>query len=454
VIPNSLRFRLFSAASGVIVIALMFSGLGLVAVFERHVLRHTNGELDAEIEQIASFITGLSSTGVQISSTPSDPRFHQPFSGRYWQISSQIGPSLRSRSLWDSELAVKDPPKPDAGIRYYWLDGPNQQPLYAAVRTIVLQVKDETAAAGPRLLLIVALNAAEIEKLSALLRNDLWMALGLLAALLILASWLQVAIGLRPFRRLRVSLEQVRLGRLKRLSAEVPKELLPLVTETNRLLEAQELEIEKARARASDLAHGLKTPLTAVSILSQQLRLHGLEGLADEFAAHLRGLSGHLDRELARARIAADAGLRHSAYLAPLIARIVNTVNKLPRGNELDWRIDCADHIVVSLDEVDLAEVLGNLLDNARKWAKTVVVINARIVRHSVELSIEDDGSGIEPSERPNVLRRGKRLDERKPGSGLGLTIAKEVVEAYRGDIELCDSSLGGLAVRLRLGGQ
>ena len=453
-IPNSLRFRLFSAASGVIVIALMFSGLGLVAVFERHVLRHTNGELDAEIEQIASFITGLSSTGVQISSTPSDPRFHQPFSGRYWQISSQIGPSLRSRSLWDSELAVKDPPKPDAGIRYYWLNGPNQQPLYAAVRTIVLQVKDETAAAGPRLLLIVALNAAEIEKLSALLRNDLWMALGLLAALLILASWLQVAIGLRPFRRLRVSLEQVRLGRLKRLSAEVPKELLPLVTETNRLLEAQELEIEKARARASDLAHGLKTPLTAVSILSQQLRLHGLEGLADEFAAHLRGLSGHLDRELARARIAADAGLRHSAYLAPLIARIVNTVNKLPRGNELDWRIDCADHIVVSLDEVDLAEVLGNLLDNARKWAKTVVVINARIVRHSVELSIEDDGSGIEPSERPNVLRRGKRLDERKPGSGLGLTIAKEVVEAYRGDIELCDSSLGGLAVRLRLGGQ
>lgn len=453
-IPNSLRFRLFSAASGVIVIALMFSGLGLVAVFERHVLRHTNGELDAEIEQIASFITGLSSTGVQISSTPSDPRFHQPFSGRYWQISSQLGPSLRSRSLWDSELAVKDPPKPDAGIRYYWLDGPNQQPLYAAVRTIVLQVKDETAAAGPRLLLIVALNAAEIEKLSALLRNDLWMALGLLAALLILASWLQVAIGLRPFRRLRVSLEQVRLGRLKRLSAEVPKELLPLVTETNRLLEAQELEIEKARARASDLAHGLKTPLTAVSILSQQLRLHGLEGLADEFAAHLRGLSGHLDRELTRARIAADAGLRHRAYLAPLIARIVNTVNKLPRGNELDWRIDCADHIVVSLDEVDLAEVLGNLLDNARKWAKTVVVINARIVRHSVELSIEDDGSGIEPSERPNVLRRGKRLDERKPGSGLGLTIAKEVVEAYRGEIELCDSSLGGLAVRLRLGGQ
>jgi signal transduction histidine kinase len=186
--------------------------------------------------------------------------------------------------------------------------------------------------------------------------------------------------------------------------------------------------------------------------LSQRLRDHGLESLAYEFAVHLKGLSAHLERELARARIAADAGLHQRAYLAPLIARIVNTVNKLPRGDELDWRIDCADHIVVLLDEVDLAEVLGNLLDNARKWASSAVVVTARVESHRVELSIEDDGCGIEPSERPIVLRRGKRLDERKPGSGLGLSIAKEIVEAYRGEIELCDSSLGGLAVRLRLG--
>jgi signal transduction histidine kinase len=235
------------------------------------------------------------------------------------------------------------------------------------------------------------------------------------------------------------------------MSDDVPIELRPLVTETNRLLEAQEKAIENARARAGDLAHGLKTPLTALGLVAENLRQHQEPDLAAELEQQLKGLNAHVDRELTRARIAANSTVTQRALVHPVATRLLRTMDKLPRGDRIDWQLDCEPDFAAPVEEVDLAEILGNLLDNARKWARSKVTVAARSAGAGVELAIEDDGPGISEADYARVMRRGTKLDESVPGSGLGLNITRAVVEAYGGKVALERSACGGLRVRLSL---
>ena len=248
-------------------------------------------------------------------------------------------------------------------------------------------------------LLIVAMDLAEIATLDTLnsqLRSNIFIALGLLAIILIVATWAQVSIGLHPLELLRTGVENVRVGNARRLSDDVPREVQPLVTETNRLLDAQEKAIEAARARAGDLAHGLKTPLTALTMLAQRLRQQEESALAGELEQQLKGLNAHVERELSRTRMAANAMVAQKTLVHPLITRLLRTMGKLPGGDRLDWKLDCATDFVAPVEEVDLAEVLGNLLDNARKWARSEVIVSAiRSTGGDLEIFIEDDGPGV-----------------------------------------------------------
>jgi signal transduction histidine kinase len=268
---------------------------------------------------------------------------------------------------------------------------------------------------------------------------------------LIAAAWVQVSVGLLPLQKLRTGLEAVRLGRVRRLNPHVPSELHPLVGEINRLLDAQETELERARARAADLAHGLRTPLTALSVMAQELRGGGQLELANDMEHHLRGLEQHVERELTRSRIAAGAQINRRTSLSGTMSGLVKTLCKLPGSDAIDWRIDCTDDLVAAVEETDLAEILGNLMDNARKWAHSVIAIAARHCGREIEILVEDDGVGIPMGDRSRVLNRGIRLDERVSGTGLGLTIANEIVEAYNGRLELGSSQLGGLRLSVIL---
>jgi signal transduction histidine kinase len=294
---------------------------------------------------------------------------------------------------------------------------------------------------------------AEIGALDALnsqLRSNVFTALGLLALILIAAAWAQVSIGLHPLELLRTGVENIRVGKARRLSDDVPTEVQPLVTEANRLLVAQEKAIEAARARAGDLAHGLKTPLTAVSMVAEKLRQRQEPELAEELEQQLAGLNAHVERELTRTRSAANSTVTQRTSVHPLATRLLRTMERLPRGDRLAWRLDCAPDFAAPVEEVDLAEILGNLLDNARKWARSEVTVAANSAAGGVELAIEDDGPGVSEPDRALVMRRGARLDESVPGSGLGLNIARAVVEAYGGMMALERSARGGLLVRLR----
>jgi signal transduction histidine kinase len=452
-IPNSLRFRLLGAAVAIIVLAVQIAGIFVLLLFERNVIRLVQNELDSAVEWLAASFTYDSDGKVVLKNQLHDVRFRQHLAGRYWQLSADGRSLLRSRSLGDVDLSVSAPP---GGNREAWrqsLAGPHDQKLYASIKRIVL--KPPTPEEREKdCLLVVAMDVAEIATLDALntqLRGNMFTALALLALILIVAAWAQVSIGLHPLEILRTGVESIRVGKARRMSDDVPTELRPLVTETNRLLEAQEKAIENARARAGDLAHGLKTPLTALGLVAENLRQHQEPDLAAELEQQLKGLNAHVDRELTRARIAANSTVTQRALVHPVATRLLRTMDKLPRGDRIDWQLDCEPDFAAPVEEVDLAEILGNLLDNARKWARSKVTVAARSAGADVELAIEDDGPGISEADYARVMRRGTKLDESVPGSGLGLNITRAVVEAYGGKVALERSACGGLRVRLSL---
>ena len=332
-IPNSLRFRLLGAAVIIILVAVQIAGAMLLVLFERNVLRLVHAELDAALEQLATFLSRDENGKPQISNSSAD-QFRQRFSGRYWQISADGGVLLRSRSLGIAELDTRSVPVSQAGVWRQPLVGPDNQKLYGSLRRITFA----PIAHGQHaidFLLVVAIDVAEIRALDALngqLRGDVFVALALLATLLIAAAWVQVLVGLRPLEVLRTGLEAIRVGNARRLSDNVPSELQPLVGETNRLLEAQEKALETARSRAGDLAHGLKTPLTALTMLAGRLRDEHKADFAGELEQQLNGLNNHVERELSRARIAASTAMARTS-VEPIVARLFKTMEKLPRGD-------------------------------------------------------------------------------------------------------------------------
>jgi signal transduction histidine kinase len=450
-IPNSLRVRLLGAAVVIIVLAVELVGLMVLLLFESHVITLVRSELDSALEQLAGSLSLDENGKPSLSRGLPDVRFRQHLAGHYWQVSADDRPLLRSASLGDDALPI---PAARGDAWRQPLAGPDKQMLYASIRRIVLDRaghKQHTNA----YLLVVAIDVAEIVRLDARntqLRGNIFIALGVLAAILIAAAWAQVSIGLHPLELLRTGVENIRVGNARRLSDDVPREVQPLVTETNRLLDAQDKAIEAARARAGDLAHGLKTPLTALTMLARRLRQQQETGLAGELEQYLKGLNAHVERELSRTRIAANTMVAQRTLVHPLATRLLRTMEKLPRGDHLDWKLRCATDFVAPVEEVDLAEVLGNLLDNARKWARSEVSVTAiRSADDDLEIFIEDDGPGVSESDRAHVMRRGTRLDESVPGSGLGLNIARAIVEAYGGKMALESSASGGLGVRLSL---
>jgi signal transduction histidine kinase len=451
---DSIRFRLMLAAIFVIFLSLELARTALLVLFERNIDRQANIELEADLDQLAALLASGQNGKLRLSNELADPRFGRPFGGRYWQVNGPDGTVIRSRSLWDFSVESPTDLVPHDGVRRLKVAGPDHQELYALARSIVLVNTPGESDLKPYTL-FVGMDEAEKQMLALQFRSDVIMALGALAILLIIAAWLQVSVGLRPLELLRRGLEHIRTGKANRLETNLPAELKPLITEMNRLLEAQELAVEQARARSADLAHGLKTPLTAIAVMLEKLKITGHAGLAKDIALQLGRMNAHVERELARTRIAASAHVtRKQTKVQPIVASLMRTMEKLPGGDSLEWRSNIDPELAVFVDQCDLEEVLGNLLDNARKWSRSRVAIGARAFNGRViGISVEDDGSGIAPQHTTSVLHRGIRLDQATPGTGLGLTIAKDMVEAYGGRIELAASGLGGLCVHLQLPG-
>ncbi len=440
---HSLRLRLVAGGIVAILIALVIAGGALVVVFERHVSRTLAQDLDVHLKQLLAGIDVDAQGKLVLTQTPVDPRFAEPLSGLYWQVGDDSGQLLRSRSLWDSAMKLPLDRLQPGETHQHEAEGPGGQRVLVAERAITL------SANGMIVRLAVAEDLARVSAATFAFAKDLAIALVLLGFVQALATWIQVGIGLRPLATLRRGVADIRAGRTRHLRSSVPTEVHPLVEEVNALVDAQEREIENSRGRAADLAHGLKTPLAALAADASRLRERGERDIACDIEAVGEAMGRHVDRELARARIRRHGrgGPAASTSVKPLVRSIVATLSRTPNGARLRFEDFVGDELHVPLDRTDLAEVIGNLLENAARHAAACVRITTNERRPS--LVVEDDGQGIEPSQASRVLERGVRLDERGGGAGLGLAIVQDVLDAYGWRLELSRSELGGLKAEI-----
>jgi len=436
---GSLRLRLIAGGAAALAVALIVAGLGLSYLFERHVMRSLAAELEVDLRQAMGSIEIDASGRPLLRREPSDPHFVEPLSGLYWQLSTASG-ITRSRSLWDVTLPLVADELAPGELHLHRIAGPGGSNLLAVERSVFLKWKD-----GPTLVrLVFAADTARIVAARRAFVGDLIPALGLLGLVLAGAMWVQIGLGLKPLERMRDGIKAIREGSATALGGPVPTEVAPLVDEVNSLLAAQTLELDRSRGRAADLAHGLKTPLSALAADVRTLEEKGDLELAQRVKDVADAMRRHVDRELARARIRGNQrlGATTATPLRPLVETLKEIHMRSMGGGRLSYEFKIDSEARVAMDKADLAEVLGNLIENATRHAHARVRISAL---PDGRIAIEDDGPGIPAGLCEAVLERGRRLDERADGTGLGLAIVQEVLDAYGRKLRLETSSLGGL---------
>lgn len=441
---GSLRLRLVAAGAVAILIALGISGAGLAFLFERHLARAMSADLDFHLTQLLGGIDINPDGRLLVTKQPADPRFEEPLSGLYWQVSDDRGQVLRSRSLWDTALVLpRDEPGPSE-VHQHETEGPNHARLLVAERSVVMN----DGGARIRVRAAVGLDFSRARVAAAAFTRELSIALTLLGVVLVAATSIQVGLGLRPLVLLRTRISEIRTGRRSQLPTAVPSEVAPLVEEVNALLQAQEKEIARSRSRAADLAHGFKTPLAALVADAARLRELGEIKLAQNIEMVVDNMSRHVDRELALARVRGSRGAgRPATALAPLLSSLIATLARTPDAAGIRFESSVPDDLWLALDRTDLAEVLGNLLENAVRHARSFVAVSATTAPLSVV--VEDDGEGIPEHQIARALERGGRLDEQAPGTGLGLSIVRDVLEAYGWRLQIGRSSHGGARISI-----
>ncbi len=444
---KSLTFRLLIAAGLWTVIGLFAGGLALSSSFRKYAVRNFDGHLSDTLDAMVGSIELSEDGTINLNRALGDQRFLQPYSGWYWQISAAGVEPLRSRSLWDQELEP-DLTHPDFSGHTYLNKGPNEETLRILERDILLPDSDV------RYRFIVAGDSSEIDADVDEFNRLLFRSLSALGMGLLVAIALQIGYGLRPLRFIRRGLAAIRSGNAQRLSDDFPPEIMPLVSEVNALLEHNEAVVERARTHVGNLAHALKTPL---SVIINEAEAKSSGNLAETVQKQSTIMRRHIDHHLARARAAGRSkviGVR--ADTGKAIADLIRVMARIYQEKDLTFDTECEEGLFFWGERQDLDEMLGNLLDNACKWAKSQVRVTAKKTGNgngetAFKITIEDDGPGIPESERDRLFERGRRMDETVPGSGLGLAIVKDIAQLCGGSVRLEASPLGGLKANVTL---
>ena len=443
---RSLRTRLLIFAFTGIAVSLIVTGLGLSALFDRHLSRRIGAELDTFLAQIAGNLLITRDSALEMPVDPADPRFDKIFSGLYWQvINEKSGTIMRSVSLWDDALALPDDNPAVSVIHEHRLKGPAGENLLVHERRLVLESSGKTIPVR----IAVAIDSAELTELKSDFLAETMAALGMLGALLFVGLWFQVRIGLSPLDRLRDGVAGIRAGRTRQLGGGQPEEVQPLIDEINFLIEAKENEAERARNRAGDLAHGLKTPLTVLAGDIRRLRELGQNEIASDIENVSNMMRRHVERQLAKARRRHDALGRETLDVAAATDRLVATMARLPGAGHIDIDVSIAPGTKSEMTGDDFNDIAGNLIENAIRAANSRIRIavsrgSASEVRRFM---VEDDGPGVPAEKIDAILQRGQRLDEKSGGAGLGLAIVSDILEEYDTALEAGASPLGGLKI-------
>jgi signal transduction histidine kinase len=384
-----------------------------------------------------------------------EPLFELPLSGWYWQITrtdSEKADVRASRSLWDKKLPKLEDRGIEltaAGIRQAYVDGPEGQSLRMVERPVDL-------GADGKFLVSVAGDATEIFDETRSFDYYLGGTFAALGIVLLLTTIFQVRFGLAPLKRISESIADIRSGRAERLEGVFPVEIAPLARETNALIDANREIVERARTHVGNLAHAIKTPL---SVIVNEASAHTADPFADKVLEQADVMRDQVAHHLERARIAARVTVVGTVTeVAPTIEALQRTMEKIHRHRGIVIQLKADARARFRGERQDLEEMVGNLVDNACKWATSQVFIEVLVERAlkpdadaMLRIIVDDDGRGLSADERVQVSRRGQRLDESKPGSGLGLSIVVDLAALYGGSLALGSAPIGGLRAELVL---
>lgn len=455
---DSLAFRLIATSAAWLALVLPVAGYIIYTLYSEDVQASFDQRLEKLVNSIAiDALSGMGSDPVAPLNRY-EPLFEETHSGWYWQIrplDDTRALRLVSASLATAELAspYEQQIKPDqAGQRWMNAKGPVGEPI-RIIELIDTKGHQDNA---PRYAVSVAGPVAWLESRYRNFRNRLSIALLLTGLGLVTATLFQVRFGLLPLRQIEKGLAGIRSGDVARLEGDLPVEIEPLQTELNALIQSNQDIVDRARTQVGNLAHALKTPL---AVITNEARDDG-GALGSKVAEQADLMRDQINLYLERARMAARVGvIGRVTEVEPVVEPIVRALERIHRDRDIRIAMSCTSGAKFQGERQDLEEMIGNLLDNACKWAGrrvnlTVSIGSAKEARQGgrrLLLEVEDDGPGLSPEQRAKLGQRGLRLDETKPGSGLGLSIVTDLAQLYRGKLELDESGLGGLKARLDL---
>jgi signal transduction histidine kinase len=443
---DSLAFRLIAAASLWALVALLAAGFIITSLYRESVERNFDERLNVYLKTLIGTLASQNPQNLVDPGNLGDQRFELPYSGWYWQVRRANGGLvvLTSRSLFNDTLdpARLTGPREIDGAVGGALVGPDSQSLRVLTRNVEF-------GAGNAYDVMVTGNAGDMAKDIAAFQRNVILTLLVFGLGLVLATTAQIRWGLRPLDRIRRGLADLRSGKEARIEGRFPAEIEPLTRELNALLVSNQEIIDRARTQVGNLAHALKTPLSVITNEARADRGPFAEKVAEQAEMMRVQVNHYLDR----ARIAARSKVIGAITdVEPAVARLLRAMGRIHEDRHVALAADVDKGAMFRGEQQDLEEIIGNLVDNACKWAKSRVIIRVagegRVSENEpgrLVVTIDDDGPGLTESERREVARRGRRLDETKPGSGLGLSIVTELVALYGGTFALDTAPAGGL---------
>lgn len=440
---HSLGSRFVLGTVLLVSVGLVLTGVMVSSLMRSYITQGFHEEMQIHIEELAA-LTAIDKSGKPyVMRRLSDPRFIPENSGFYWEVEREGFPPLRSPSLVSGDLsgdvAVTATPQ------WQVSDGPTGKTLeYGMIRF------PETK--QPPLKISIATDMRLLEEVLSQFNWPLFYALLGFAAAMTGLGTAQIIYSLKPLERLKVAIADIRTGKSARMAGRYPAEISPLVSDLNQLLDANSEMVRSARIQAGNLAHGLRTPLAIMMDEAQEIAARGEKESADTLMNGCQQMLRYVDYYTARARTAALARIPgQTASLRATVEPIVSAMRRLHKAKDLSICLGDFPDISMPCDDVDLEEMTSNLIDNACKWAKTRVMISWEEDRQWVLIFVDDDGPGLAPEKYDTVFEVGERLDIATPGSGLGLSIVRDLSILYQGRVTLSKSPLGGLRAELAL---
>ncbi|MCU1717021.1 sensor histidine kinase [Pseudomonas sp. 5P_3.1_Bac2] len=433
---RSIQQRMSLGLISILLIVGLLLAQGSLWLFDRSLRNYLQASLQDEAQGLLGAME-RGKSGIELDDRRMSAAYKRPYSGLYFRIEF-ADQHWRSRSLWDHEL----PMAKQLGLQEHLGDGPQGQQW--------LVYRADYQRFGQQIVIVVARDYKPVlDSFRQVQRLILGLGIGALLLILVFQRLL-IARALRPLERTRQQILQLQEGQRNQLDQAVPQELEPLVAQINHLLVQTEDTLKRSRNALGNLGHALKTPLAVLVSLSSREELRAVPELQSSLQAQLEQIQQRISRELGRARLAGEALPGAHFDCAKELPELFNTLGMIHGGHlQLDWQAE--ERLRLPWDREDLLELLGNLLDNACKWADSRVQLTIQRSATGYELIIDDDGPGIAPAQREAVLNRGSRLDEQVTGHGLGLGIVRDIVDAWGGQLIMSDSPWQGLRVQISL---